>query len=197
LLDHPGHRVVVGGLELRQLLARLLQALLAHLLQLEGEGGLEDLLEEADQPLGPGLALGQPRQRLLHLAHGTAPDFVPVEEALAQGPVGPVGLLARGALAADAVDELLQDRPFDVGAGLLLLAGPGPELVEQTVLVDRGGHKSSVTPFSGWLGRVNRAGAGTGPIPSFPLPPFRRRNQPRPPGRLPRRAWGRTGPGLR
>src|SRR5262249_32642302 len=129
---------------------RLLQTLLAQPLQVEREVGLEDLLQEADEALGARLGLGQVGQRLLHLAGRRYAHLVPVEELLAQRLEGPVGLLARGALATGAVDELLQDRQRLGLRGVVPLLEGAEELVQLPLLVSDGGHKRSHTPSPGW-----------------------------------------------
>ena len=49
VLDHPGNRVIVGGLVAAELLGRLLEPFLVKRFQVEGEGRFKDLLQKTDR----------------------------------------------------------------------------------------------------------------------------------------------------
>ena len=124
LLRDPGYREIVGGVIARQVLGRLLHALLVQSFQIKRKGRLEHFLQEFDDALGASLRLGQAVHGVGQLAGGTDANLVPVEELLLQITEGLIGLLAANVLAANGVQELFQHGPeFQFAPGRLGRAG--------------------------------------------------------------------------
>jgi len=153
-LGDPGDDEVADGLLALELLGGDLHALLLQQVHVVGEGGLEELLQEGDDALGAVEGLGHALEGLGDLAAGTDAHLVPVEEALLQLLEGAVGLGGGGVLAAEGVEDLLEDierRDFDrlggvLGGGRLLALAQN--LGEKFLLASCGshGHQHSLVP---------------------------------------------------
>src|SRR5439155_12435537 len=72
-------------------------------------------------------------------------NFVPVEEALGQVAIGPVGLRPRGALAQHPVKELLQHRLLGRRRRIIAPLQEREHLRENLLLVDGSWHSASVS----------------------------------------------------
>src|SRR5579883_1905258 len=138
-LHHPGDDIIIGRLVTCELLGRLLHTFLLQLVQIERKVDLEDFLQERDEPLRSHFRVAHAGESFLQLAERADADLVPIEELLAQVTIRLIGLFARGVLAAETVDKLLQHRAFFL-IHLDGLLGGGEKVGEQPLFINGGRH---------------------------------------------------------
>ena len=124
LLDDRG-RDVVGGERVVgvQDLQGFLERSLGERVEGETVRSIEELAEEAANFLSSFRRLGNSGEPLFDFFNPTDPDFVPVEEFVTEARKCLVGLLTRGILVTDSVDDRLEHgKPGGVAVGARLIA---------------------------------------------------------------------------